>query len=186
MALTLIVEDGTGRSDSNTYASRATGDAYAESRLYVDEWTAASNDDKDKSLAMATRMIDQEVMFNGFKVLQTQALQWPRTDCPDPDAPTYSAEIARRFFPGPFVDPTSVPRAVVDATCEMAIQLLKGDRTGDEQGAGVKRINLAGAMEVEFDRGTTPLAITRDVIHSLSKYGRAVGKTSGTAKLSRT
>lgn len=186
MALILIVEDGTGLSNSNSYASRATGDAYAASRLYADDWEGASDNLKDRSLAMASRIIDQEFVFNGFKVIATQALQWPRVQCSDPDAQVTVQAGARQFFPGPWIDPTIVPREVVDATCELAMQMLKSDRTGDAQGEGIKRINLAGAMEIEFEHGSPPLVITRDVIHGLSKFARVIGATSGTVKLVRT
>lgn len=186
MPLTLIKEDGTGLSTANTYASRADGDAYAEARLRSTAWTGASNADKDASLVMATRIIDQEFQFNGGKVISTQALQWPRVECPDPDDLGGTAVLSNQFISGPFLDPTIVPRPVIDATCELALQLLIGERTGDSQGQGVKRIELAGAIEIEFDGKASPLVVTRDVINMLSKYGRPIGAGSGAVKLQRT
>lgn len=184
MALTLIKEDGSGVAGANTYASLADGNAYAEARLYVDEWNAATDAQKNAALVMATRMIDSEIQFGGYKVDQLQALQWPRRLCVDPDSDQISA-FPSSGMSGPYLPEDAVPKAVVDATCELAIQLLKSDRTGDAQGEGIKRVDLAGAIEVEFQPGTAPLALTRDVINLLSKYGRAVGAMSGVVKLQR-
>ena len=41
MALILTKEDGTGKSDANSYASTADGDAYHDGHLYASAWTAA-------------------------------------------------------------------------------------------------------------------------------------------------
>ena len=67
MALTLIKEDGTGKVDANSYASAADGDAYHEGHLYASAWTGATLANKEKALVMATRLIDGEYQFNGFK-----------------------------------------------------------------------------------------------------------------------
>src|SRR3974390_52965 len=85
MALTLIKEDGTGKADANSYADVADGDAYFEGHLYASAWTAATSDTKAAALVMATRLVASQSQFNGFRVRETQALQWPRERCPDPD-----------------------------------------------------------------------------------------------------
>ena len=85
MALTLIKEDGTGKVDANSYASAADGDTYHDGHLYATAWTAATLANKEKALVMATRLIDGEYQFNGFKRSDAQALQWPRERCDDPD-----------------------------------------------------------------------------------------------------
>ena len=85
MALTLVKEDGTGKVDANSYASVADGDAYFEGHLYATAWTAATSGTKAAALVMATRLVDTQVQFNGYRAHETQALQWPRERCPDPD-----------------------------------------------------------------------------------------------------
>ena len=85
MPLTLIKEDGTGKVDANSYASAADGDAYHDGHLYASAWTAATTPNKEKALVMATRLIDGEYQFNGFKRSDAQALQWPRERCDDLD-----------------------------------------------------------------------------------------------------
>ena len=175
MPIALVKEDGTGLANANTYASQADGDTYAEGRLNSTDWSTATSDNKNRALAQATLAIDSEYQFYGFKTTQAQALQWPRRECPDPD---YTAAIlpVGHFRPGSYLPSDEVPAAVVKATCEMAIQLLKGDRTGDVQGAGIKRVDIAGAVEVEFDHASATAAtlLTRDVKNMLSKYGQPI------------
>jgi hypothetical protein len=185
MAVTLIKETGAGLTNANSYASVADGDAYANERLRATDWTAATSDDKARALIMATRLIDQEIQFNGYKGSQTQALQWPRRLCPDPDSDQLSIILGGSVSSGPYLPENVVPLAVVQATCEMAIQNLKAERLGDSQGEGIKSLEITGALAVEFSQGAAPLAITRDVQNLLAKYGRVVGAGGGVVKLSR-
>src|SRR6185436_6166277 len=85
MALVLIKEDGTGKVDANAYANAADGDSYHDGHLYASAWTAATTGNKEKALVLATRLIDAQVQFNGFRRFNAQALQWPREKCVDPD-----------------------------------------------------------------------------------------------------
>ena len=82
MALVLIKEDGTGKVDANAYADAADGNAYFEGHLYATGWTGATAGQKDAALVMASRVIDAEYQFHGKRVSESQALQWPRYDCP--------------------------------------------------------------------------------------------------------
>jgi len=91
MALTLIKEDGTGRADANSYASVADSDAYHAGHLYTTAWIGATADNKAAALVMASRVIDAEFQFNGVRASAAQALQWPRSECRDPDAVATSA-----------------------------------------------------------------------------------------------
>ena len=120
MPLTLIKETGAGLVDANSYADVADGDAYHAGHLYALAWTAASADQKAVALVMATRLIDAEYQFGGTRSVVTQSLQWPREDCPDPDA-------------GDMVAETMVPKAVVEAACELARELIITDRTAEPE-----------------------------------------------------
>ena len=130
MALTLIKEDGTGKVDANSYASAIDSDAYHAGHLYATAWTGATADNKAAALVMASRVIDAEFQFNGVKTSAAQALQWPRSDCRDPDALTASGGAA-------MVASNVVPKGVSDATCELARELLLLDRTSAPPGEGL-------------------------------------------------
>ena len=114
MALTLIKEDGTGRTDANSYATVAEGDAYFDAHLYPSAWTAATATTKAAALVMATRLVDSQYQFNGFRAHDTQALQWPRERCPDPDRNLVTSTTLSPVLTN-FVPSTSVPQGVAAA-----------------------------------------------------------------------
>jgi hypothetical protein len=175
MALTLVKEDGTGKSDANSYASVADGDAYHEGHLYATAWTGASAGTKAAALVMATRLIDAQFQFGGGRAVETQALQWPRANCHDPDADGWN---------GGTVPADVVPRAVVDATCETARALIIEDRTANPLGEGLKFTGM-GDMQQTFDKSDRRPVLPRVVIVMLAKYGERVGGRSGPVRLVR-
>ena len=171
MPLTLIKEDGTGKADANAYANVADGDAYHAGHLYASAWTAASADNKAVALVMASRLIDAEYQFGGTRSVASQALQWPREDCPDPDA-------------GDMVAETMVPKAVVEAACELARELIIADRTAAPAGEGLKYYNNAG-VQTGYDKADTRQIIPAIVQAFLGKYGALIKSKSGSVKLVR-
>lgn len=184
MALVLTVEDGTGLANANCYASVATGDAYHEGHLYASAWDDAATALKEKALVMATHLIDEFFQFNGVKRRSSQARQWPRQDCPDPDNDSAPSVLSVRH--GAFLPEDKVPAAVVHATCELARELLKADRTGDPDGEGLRSLALEGAMNIEFDKDDRRKALSLRVQVMLSKYGAFQSGQSGVARLVRT
>jgi len=79
MALTLVVEDGTGLSNANAYLTVAEVDIRLDKHKELTCWTALSPDEKPYALASATDYIDFNFRFYGSVLKATQALQWPRT-----------------------------------------------------------------------------------------------------------
>lgn len=197
MALVLIKEDGSGKVDANSYASAEDGDAYYEGHLYATAWTGGSTDDKEKALVFATRLIDSQFQFNGFRAHSGQALQWPRERCPDPDEGLITLSVLLPYL-GNFVNAGSVPRSVVNATCEMARELLILDRTSAPPGEGIASVraghrDAAGSgasgasdnSETVYSKGDTRPIISHLAQAMLSKYGALVNGTSGTVRLER-
>ena len=171
MPLTLIKEDGTGKADANAYANVADGDAYHAGHLYASAWTAATADNKAAALVMASRLLDAEYRFAGTRAVASQALQWPREDCPDPDA-------------GDMVAETVVPKAVVEAACELARELIIADRTAAPAGEGLKYYNNAG-VQTGYDKTDTRPIIPVVVQALLAKFGSLTKAKSGAVKLVR-
>src|SRR5512137_2941630 len=136
MALTLVKEDGTGLTGANSYADVADGDMYFEGHLYASAWTAASEDTKGAALIMATRLVDTQFQFNGYKAHEDQALQWPRERCPDPDRNAVTSSLQSPVLSS-FVPNDVVPTGVASAVCEMARELLIADRTAAPPGEGI-------------------------------------------------
>ena len=175
MALTLIKEDGTGRNDANAYANAADGDAYFDGHLYASAWTAATLANKEKALAFATRLIDAQFQFDGAKLKETQALQWPRESCHDPDAEGWG---------GGTVASNVVPKPVIEATCEMARELLIADRTASPAGEGLKYQNV-GTTQTGYDKSDRRPVISRVAQAMLAKYGALIKGASGAVRLVR-
>ena len=183
MSLTLIKEDGTGKADANAYASVADGDAYHDGHLYATAWTGASADQKAVALVMATRLIDAEYQFNGTRTTANQALQWPRAMCPEPDNVHVPISVLLPI-PYDYVEYDKVPKAVVQATCEMARELLIADRTAAPRGEGLKYENI-GTTQTGYDKSDTRPVISRVAQAMLCKYGAVVSGRSGAVRLVR-
>ena len=68
-----------GDASANSYCSRAVADTYHEDRLHATTWANAADDTKDAALLMATRVIDQQFNWAGFRTYPgTQRLEWPQ------------------------------------------------------------------------------------------------------------
>jgi hypothetical protein len=195
MALTLIKEDGTGRTDANAYAAAADCDAYHDGHLYATAWTGATQAKKEAALVMATRLIDSQFQFNGCRAHSEQALQWPREKCPDPDASLVSVSVLG-WVGDNFVEPDLVPAAVVRATCEMARELLIADRTAAPAGEGIGATQTSQASHTgtsgtssqsstTYSKSDTRQIISRVARAMLAKYGALIQGGSGSVRLVR-
>ena len=195
MALTLVKEDGTGKVDANSYASVAEGDAYFEGHLYASAWTAATSDTKAAALVMATRLVDSQFQFNGYKAHETQALQWPRERCPDPDRNAVSSSLQSPLLSS-FVPNDEVPAGVASAVCEMARELLIVDRTAAPPGEGISSTQTSSATHdsaggsssqtsVSYSKEDTRPIMSRVAQAMLAKYGALIQGGSGSVRLVR-
>lgn len=104
--MTIVVEDGTGKSNAVSYASASDADTYwaAESD---ETWSSFSTAEKESALVRATRELDRlySVRFVGVRASSTQSLCWPREQAATVDGIAIVA---------------AVPRQVIDATIELA------------------------------------------------------------------
>jgi hypothetical protein len=195
MALVLIKEDGTGRADANSYATAADCDGYHDGHLYAAAWTGATQARKEAALVMASRLIDSQFQFNGFRAHNGQALQWPREKCPDPDEGLLSVSVLG-WANDNFVEPDLVPSAVVQATCEMARELLIADRTAAPEGEGIDTVQTAHSVKdaagtrsdsssTKYSKGDLRPIISAVAQAMLSKFGALVDGGSGAVRLLR-
>jgi len=96
MAVTFVVEDGTGLSNATTYISDSDADQLVED--FGLAWASgASADDKKQNLNAATRYIDARyhVAWQSYRSTEAQALDWPRYGVVDTDG----WEIADNVIP---------------------------------------------------------------------------------------
>lgn len=107
--MSLIVEDGTGRSDAESYLSVADADTYHAAHGAPAAWTGASTGTKETALRTATDYLDSVYAekWRGQPNLGTQRLAWPR----------YGVTID-----GWWQDYSVIPRALKEATAELALR----------------------------------------------------------------
>jgi len=176
MALTLKKEDGSGFLDANAYADVADGTAYHEGHLYASAWTGANAGDQAAALVMASRVIDAQMAFRGIRAVGGQGMQWPRAGCRDADV---DPDVGWGFVP---VD--EVPKAVVEATCELARELLIADRTGAPVGQGLSYSNV-GTTQTGYKAEDRRPILPELVQSMLGKFGTLVSGRSGVVRLTR-
>ncbi len=117
----LILEDGTGFEDSNTYSLIADGDTY-HSLLGNEQWTDCGSDEKATALVNATRYMGIRWCFIGEITNPTdgitagQALSWPRQ---------FASGVEIEDSEGNVIPVDSVPPAVINACLEYALEYLK-------------------------------------------------------------
>jgi hypothetical protein len=77
VAVTLIIEDGTGIANANSYFAASYVDAYALAHGYS-AWDGLDDDPKAVAIIQCTAFIDSTFPWYGRKNSQTQGLKWPR------------------------------------------------------------------------------------------------------------
>ena len=161
----MSIDATVGGSSSDSYVTVATADSYHTTHLYSSTWTASTINNKERSLKMATRLLDERVTWTGTKNTNEQALRWPRASVTNNDS--YSVPV------------TSIPAAIQNATAEFARHLIISDLTAQPEGKGIESLD-AGAVSIKFSKTDTAdvlPAIVQEMlrgwgtIHSRSKFG---------------
>lgn len=152
MATILVVEDGTGKANANTYATEAELLQYADDRAT----TLAGN--CNTLLIRAMDYIEQQ-SFKGEKNTKAQALQWPRINV---------------WIDGFTVDNTEIPQLLKDAQLEAALAVDAGNNPMASIGRETKREKLEG-LEVEYMDGARGDTFNRALETKLTR----LLKTSG-------
>lgn len=122
--MALIVEDGTGKPDADSYVSVAACEAYAAAHglAFAGEVPA-----QEAALRNATLYLDTQYTFRGDRKTAGQALEWPRTV-------------------------EDLPREVVGACCELATRALVGQlwRDIDSSQAGAVTEETIGPITTKY------------------------------------
>lgn len=114
--MALITEDGTGKSDAESYLSVVDADTYHTS-FGNTTWTAASTSDKEVALRKATQYLDQKyhLQWKGERTWadrDDQKLDWPRSGVRDRNT---------------LYDSNEIPTSLKDATAVLALEALSAD-----------------------------------------------------------
>ena len=143
---TIVVEDGTGLANSNSYASEAELATYAADRGV----TIAGTD--TILLIQAMDYIEQQ-NFKGDKNTDAQALQWPRANVYIDNYPVLSTEI---------------PQLLKDAQLEAAIATDGGNNPLANEDRATKKEKV-DVIEVEYMDGARNSVYLKAVDNKLTK-----------------
>jgi hypothetical protein len=110
-------------------------------------------------------------------------LQWPRVNCLDPDKAPIPI-LTSLLLVDPFVPFSIVPKALVQATCEMARELLVADRTASPAGEGLAYQNTGG-NQTGYDKADRRPIISPVAQAMLIKFGSLINGKSGAVRLVR-
>lgn len=146
-----------GLSTSNTYASVIEATSYFDTVIYRSNWEDASPDERKRALLMATRILDEQMDWFGYKMTDDQALRWPQGSQVGPD--------------GYAVDNEIIPQFLINATAEFAGYLIGEDRTADPDTLGFSRIK-AGDLEMVVAKNDRPGILPSSVWQMLVPYGK--------------
>lgn len=111
--MALIVEDGTGLPNANSYVDLTYATAYFTQKGKLSDWTALAQEAQENHLMNGTEYVDKRFgsTLSGRPLKDTQALEFPRKGMND----RYGRPI------------TGVPKNIKDAVCEYALISKSGD-----------------------------------------------------------
>lgn len=144
-----------GGASATSYVSLAEATAYLADRLNSAAWTNAVSDGvRQQALMQATAWLDT-LAYHGVKATVTQRLAHPRQYLPTQERnPVYLAgttvpylDEALLYYPS-----TAIARPLVEATCELALELLRASTTDlstVDASEGVIREKV-GPIETEY------------------------------------
>lgn len=150
--MSLTIEDGSGKSNADSYISSADASSYLASLYGADEAFAvlADSDAKDAILRRACVYIETVYgpRFSGYQLTKAQALSWPR----------FGAALINGFFnPSPGYGPMGAGGFYL-ASDEIPVQL------GRAQAELARRINAGTDPRPDLERGGGVQSETVDVI----------------------
>lgn len=163
--MSLIVEDGTGVSNANTYIPEIEANALLAEDMYASGWIDLTAEQKEATLKSATRYLDMYFDYSGDKVYADASLRWPRRGVYDLD--------------GVAVSSGAVPAPVKYATARLAWELAKKDRVSEPDTQGISELKV-DVIELKFDKYDRPKLLPSIVTQIMRGYGSAksVGRTA--------
>lgn len=184
MAITIIVEDGTAKTDANSYISRADANSYLEAHAEAATWAALSDAAKDALLVRGTRALDDLLSWAGYRVTATQALEWPRQGVPWA-GPHPSVEGQPQTIDFDTWPTNQIPTQLKAATAEAAAFCMANNPGAQPDSAGIKKLGLGdGAIDIEFDATTTPPPLPAMITAKLKAFVSGGGR-KGSMKVRR-
>lgn len=173
--MALIIEDGTGKADAESYISVADATVYHAARGNTAWETVADDTAREQLLRKATDFMvaSYRERWDGYRKSTTQALDWPRYEVPIRDSAIQGVYAA-------FYDSDSVPLTVARACAELALRAIDDDLAGDLDIPVVAE--SIGPISVSYAEGGRQTKMFRAVETMLSPFFKGYG---GQLKVSR-
>jgi hypothetical protein len=175
--MSLIVEDGTGLTTSESYCSVAEADSYFSKRANAD-WDNLEVADKEACLRKATdyMVAAYRLRWKGQRTTATQALDWPRAGVVTDD----------QFFNGYYnifqVDYHTIPKEVKSACAELALRASISPLSPDLSQKSVSE--SIGPIKVDYDPYSSQNPVYIQIDMMLQPFINANGNKN-TFKLTR-
>lgn len=169
--MALIVEDGTGRADAESYSSVADATTYLTARGMEATWNALASDGaREQCLRKATDYMQQVYgsQWKGYKASDEQALDWPRTLVEIEDSPG-------SLYPGghQYYENDEIPARVKNACILLALKAASADLLPDLERAKDKV--QVGSIAVEYSQTSPQTKRYSAIAHLLKPLLKAVG-----------
>lgn len=157
----MVVEDGTGRTDSISLCSLEFAQVYHAQRNNA-EWGQLTPGAQKAALVQATDYMEQvyRLRWLGYRKLEAQALSWPRDEVQRVDF-TYLNQYS--FFPS-----DQVPVEVQRACALLALKASAGELAPDI--ARQTQREKVGPLEVEYQQGQVPYVRFRAADNLLAPF----------------
>jgi len=149
----LVVETGTGASDSESYVSVSDAASYAAARGLT--FPTSPEAPAEQALRRATTWLDAayRASFPGARTNgRSQPLQWPRTEAYDRDGEEIASD--------------EIPVEIINATIEAAVRELAspGSLSPDVTPAETTKRMKAGSVEIEYFEPSSPSTDQRPIV----------------------
>lgn len=160
--MALVIENGTGKADAESYASVSDFDAYLTRRGLTLSTDTEAN--KEKLLVLASDYIEGLAdKIQGNKSSYQNALQFPRSSV---------------FLYDHYIGSDEIPTQLINAQCQLAYDMESNDAFPVGEGTSVVREKV-GPIETEYKNGNyapTPVFTKFDVL--FAPFLRSGGKFS--------
>lgn len=154
MAFIFKVEDGLGHPDANSFTTVEFADVYMSANPHLaEDWTALSEEGKQKLLVIATRVLNHRFKWYGTRVHPDQALAFPRAGIIH-DGVAYPDNI--------------VPIPIQQATVELAMSSAERDWTqANGLGSEFKRLKV-DVIQIDYNTdGAAQYGVLPDFVTAL-------------------
>ena len=165
--MALILDASPGGITSNAYATVPEANLYHEANFYSASWFLFIPAQQAQLLVMATRLLDEQIQWDGSKTTRTQALRWPRRGVTERDG---NGSVYDLYYGSYTIDSTVIPVWLKNATAELARVLGQEDRTAESSIQEFTSMSI-GSLSLTKDPGGTKDVIPASVRAMVEPYG---------------